>query len=217
MEALLHTVAELTSAAMPGEIEASITLVVAGEPATVGYTGQPALNLDERQYACGHGPCLHAAGTGELTEITDTRSETRWPDYTRRAAERGNGSSLSVPLAIDEAPVSAALNIYAQQPGAFDEASRSAAARIGTYAAVAAGNLHAYHDARDTAANLEAALQSRPIIDQAKGILMERFKLTGDGAFQLLAHVSMRSIVKLRVVAEHLVSTGELPSGAAWR
>ena len=134
-----------------------------------------------------------------------------------RAAERGNGSSLSVPLAIDVAPVSGALNIYAQQPAAFDEASRSAAARIGTYAAVAAGNLHAYHDARDTAANLEAALQSRPLIDQAKGILMERFKLTGDDAFQLLAHVSMRSNVKLREIAEHLVTTGELPSGAPGR
>jgi hypothetical protein len=86
MEGLLQTVAELASAAMPGDIEASITLVVAGEPATVGYSGQLALELDERQYACGHGPCLHAAGSGELTEITDTRSETRWPDYTRRAA-----------------------------------------------------------------------------------------------------------------------------------
>ena len=118
-----------------------------------------------------------------------------------------------MPLAIDEAPVSAALNIYAQQPAAFDEAGRSAATRIGTYAAVAAGNLHAYHNARDTAANLEAALQSRPVIDQAKGILMERFKLTGDDAFQLLAHVSMRSNVKLREIADHLVTTGELFSG----
>jgi AmiR/NasT family two-component response regulator len=71
--------------------------------------------------------------------------------------------------------------------------------------------------ARDTAANLEAALQSRPVIDQAKGILMERFKLTSDGAFQLLAHVSMRSNVKLRAVAEHLVTTGDLPSGAPGR
>ena len=55
MEALLQTVADLTSAAMPGDIEASVTLVVAGEPATVGYSGQLALDLDERQYASATG------------------------------------------------------------------------------------------------------------------------------------------------------------------
>lgn len=82
---------------------------------TVVSTGQLALNLDEVQYSEHHGPCLHAAITGKLIEIRDTRTETWWPDYAQRAAAHRNFSSLSVPLAIDE-DVSGALKIYAADP-----------------------------------------------------------------------------------------------------
>jgi hypothetical protein len=101
------------------------------------------------------------------------------PDYTPRAVEHGNLSSLSIPLAIDvDAQVTGALNIYARRPDAFDEASRSVATRFAPYATVAAGNLYAYQSARDMADNLQTALESRAVIDQAKGILIERYKPT---------------------------------------
>ena len=59
--------------------------------------------------------------------------------------------------------------------------------------------------------NLQVALESRAVIDQAKGILMERHKLTADQAFQVLAQMSMRRNLKLRAIAEELVLTGQLP------
>jgi GAF domain-containing protein len=210
MDTLLQTVADLTKTVMPGNPEASVTLVVKDHPTTVATTGRLALDLDEKQYERGHGPCLHAARTGELVEIGDTRTDSRWPDYMPRAAEHGALSSLSVPLAIDEdEQVAGALNIYAREPHAFDEDSRTAATRFGPYAAVAAGNLHAYQSARDMAANLQTALETRGVIDQAKGILMDRHKVTADQAFQALAQMSMKSNRKLRTVAEDLVRTGE--------
>jgi AmiR/NasT family two-component response regulator len=58
--------------------------------------------------------------------------------------------------------------------------------------------------------NLQAAMETRAVIDQAKGILMERHKLTADQAFQLLAKASMATNRKLRDLAETLVATGEL-------
>jgi AmiR/NasT family two-component response regulator len=70
-------------------------------------------------------------------------------------------------------------------------------------------NLYAYQSARDLAANLQTALESRAVIEQAKGILMERHNLTADQAFQLLARVSQTTNRKLRHVADDLVSTGE--------
>jgi len=212
MESLLQTVADLATTVIPGNTEASVTLLVKDDPSTVVSTGQFAVELDETQYERGHGPCLHAARTGELVAIADTRTETRWPDYARRAAEHGNLSSLSVPLSIDtDELISGALNIYAREPDAFDEGSRSAAAAFGPYAAVAAGNLHAYQSARNMADNLQAALESRAVIDQAKGVLVERYKLTPDQAFQMLARASMHANRKLRDVADDLVRTGELP------
>jgi GAF domain-containing protein len=211
MESLLQTVADLSKTVMPGNPEASVTLLVEDRPTTAVWTDQLAVDLDERQFERDHGPCLHAARTGELTEVVDARTDTRWRDYLERAVERGALSSLSIPLAVDEdEQVTGALNIYARQVGAFDEDSRAVATRFGPYASVAAGNLRAYQSARDLADNLQRALESRAVIDQAKGVLIERHRLTADQAFQLLAEASMTGNHKLRDVAEHLVTTGEL-------
>jgi GAF domain-containing protein len=207
MQSVLETVIELAKQVLPGDPECSITLLVNGKASTAVSTGRLATDLDESQYDRGYGPCLHAAAVGEMVEISDTRTEQRWPDYARSAWERGSGSSLSVPLAIAEG-IAGGLNTYAREPNAFDEEARSAARRFAPYAAVAVSNMHAYQSARAMSGNLEVALESRAVIDQAKGILMERYKLTADQAFQALAAVSMRTNRKVRLVAEELVHTG---------
>ncbi|PWW25068.1 AmiR/NasT family two-component response regulator [Geodermatophilus normandii] len=211
MEDLLQTVADLAKTVVPGDTETSVSLLVRDRPTTVVSTGRLAVDADEAQYERDHGPCLHAARTGEVVEIADTRTDRRWPDYVPRAAERGVLSSLSVPLliAVDE-QVSGALNVYARQPSAFDADAWAAATRFGPYAAVAVGNLHAYRSAHTKADDLQAALESRATIDQAKGVLIERFGLTPDQAFQLLTRVSVHANRKVRHIADQLVHTGEL-------
>ena len=72
--------------------------------------------------------------------------------------------------------------------------------------------MYAYQSARSLADNLQAALESRAVIEQAKGILMERYKLTPDQAFRLLAVASMNANRKLRHIADDLVLTGQLPA-----
>ena len=209
MDTLLQAVVDATTSTLPGHVDTSLSVLIGSRPATAVYTGQLALDLDESQYARGHGPCLQAATTGELIEITDARTETRWPDYTPRAVERHALSSLSVPVPMEG--LHAGLNVYATEADAFDDATRTAAREFARSAATAIANMHEYQSARDIAANLEAALQSRAVIDQAKGILMERHKLTADQAFQYLAHASQAANVKLRTIADHLVRTGEMP------
>ncbi|MGY1710302.1 ANTAR domain-containing protein [Geodermatophilus sp. SYSU D00758] len=212
MESLLQSMADLTKRVMPGDPEASVTLLVEDEPSTVVDTGPLALGLDEVQYDRGDGPCLHTARNGVLVEIGDTRADSRWPDYARYVAEQGVLSVLAVPLVLGgEEQVAGSLNVYARRPDAFDEASRAVASGFAPYAAVAAGTVQAYRRARETADNLQRALESRAVIEQAKGILMERHKLTPDQAFEALATVSMNKNVKLRDIAENLVLTGELP------
>jgi GAF domain-containing protein len=210
MDKLLQTVAEVARGVLPGDSEVSVSLVADHWPSTVVFTARLALACDERQYRRGDGPCLHAASTGELVEIADMRAETRWRDYVVEAVDRGVGSSLSVPLVCGQ-PVTGALNVYAREPHAFDPQSRTVATRFAPYAAVALANMHAYQHARDMADNLEAALRSRAVIDQAKGILMERHKLTANQAFEVLALRSVRTHTTVRDVAERLVDTGELP------
>ena len=211
MTTLLQRVVDLTKIVLPGRVEASITLLVNDRPETAVYTGQLALDCDESQFGRGYGPCLHAASSGELTYVGDARTDSRWRDYMDRAAERGALSSLSVPLPVSEG-MAGGMNIYAREARAFDdEPTKKAATRFAPYAGVAVANMQAYQDARAMADNLQVALDSRAAIDQAKGILMERYKLTADQAFQVLSRISMQRNLKLRLVAEDLVLTGRLP------
>ena len=184
-------------------------MVVDHKARTPASTGALALECDESQYRLGYGPCLHAAATGEFVEIADARTETRWPAYVYRAAQRGALGSLSLPLQISEG-MTAALNVYVREANVFDDDSRAAAALFAPHATVAVSNMHAYQDARNMADNLEVALQTRAAIDQAKGILMERYLLTADQAFQLLARASMTTNTKVRDVADRLLRTGRL-------
>jgi GAF domain-containing protein len=210
IESFLQRVVELTSVAMPGHGEASMTILTADGPATAAFTGRLALDCDESQYGRGYGPCLHAAVSGELTEIVDARSERRWADYSQEAAARGALSSLSVPLPVGQRG-KAALNIYNGAPNAFGDGDRAAALRFASYAGAAVSNAFAYQDVHQLAGHLQAALESRATIDQAKGILMERHRLAADQAFQVLVRASMQTNTKLRDVADELVNTGLLP------
>jgi GAF domain-containing protein len=210
LESVVHTVTALATRVLPGEPLTSVTIVQGGRPSTVASSGPLAVELDEVQYRVGSGPCLAAATTGQPMEIVDTRSATEWPDLAARAAERGCESVLSFPLPVQER-VSGALNVYARRSAAADERTRELVSRFAAYAVVPVSNMYLYQSAVEQAEHLRAALDSRAVIDQAKGILMERMKLTADHAFQVLARVSMQTNRKVRDVAEVFVRTGELP------
>jgi GAF domain-containing protein len=207
-QSVLQRVVDLVRSAMPDGVAVSIT-VLRGEHATTGASsGEPALLLDEVQYRRGHGPCLEAALGGEVVEIADGRSESRWPDYV--PAFLGNGALSAIAVPVPASHLAAALNVYASTARAFSAGDREVLVEFAAYAAAALSNMDALEDARGLAENLQRAMDFRSVIEQAKGILMERHKVTADEAFHLLAEASMHVNRKLRDVAEQLVLTGEL-------
>jgi GAF domain-containing protein len=207
-QSVLQKVVDLVQRAMPEGAQASITLLRNQEPTTAAYSGELALRLDEMQYGRGHGPCLEAALGGHVVEILDGRTEERWPDYVPSFLEHGALSLIALP--VPAAQLAAGLNIYAPRARAFTEDDRQVAVHFAAYAGAALTNLDALQDARELAGNLQTAMEFRSVIEQAKGILMERHKLTGDEAFRVLAVASMHTNRKLRDIAEDLVRTGEL-------
>jgi transcriptional regulator with GAF, ATPase, and Fis domain len=209
VDAVLQAVVDLVPQVLPGDVEASVTVLVADRPTTLATSGPLALELDEGQYARGHGPAIQAASRALIVEVADARSEPRWPDHMRRAVELGCLSSLSIPLGSPE-QLPAALNLYARQPAAFDEAARENASRFARFAGTAAATMHGYQNARAVADDLQLVLESRAMVDQAKGILVERHQLTPDLAFHLLARAAGRTGRTLPQVAGHLIATGQL-------
>lgn len=205
---VLQRIVELTRQGMPAGTEVSVTLMRDERPSTAAYTDELAEELDETQYERGYGPCLDAALGGVFTEIADGRTEERWPDYVPRFLARGALSALAAP--VPAAHPIAGLNVYARTVRAFTDDDRSALVQFAAYAGAALTNLDALQDALDLAENLQKAMEFRSVIEQAKGVLIERHKLTADQAFRLLADASMRTNRKVRDVAEELVLTGEL-------
>jgi GAF domain-containing protein len=96
-----------------------------------------------------------------------------------------------------------ALNFYAGRPGRFDDYDESVAMLLAAHAAIAI-------QGHKVEAGLRTAPSSRDVIGQAKGILMERYKLTDRQAFTMLVTASQHTNRKLRDVAEELTATGEL-------
>jgi GAF domain-containing protein len=204
MDSVLHRIAGLAKATIPGTTEASVSLVVSDRASTPAATGQLAIDMDESQYGRGHGPCLEAAVGREIREITDAREETRWPGYARYAVERGSLSSLSVPVPVQDS-VHAALNLYAVEAHAFGDDAKAVAREFASYAAAAAANMYLYESTRHLAEHLDRAMQSRAVIEQAKGILMAQRRCDAAEAFNILAAASQRSNRKLRDIAAAIV------------
>ena len=117
---------------------------------------------------------------------------------------------LSFPLPPQEL-MRGGLNVYARTSQPLDEHTRQVAARFAGYAVVPLSNMYLYETAVGRAENLRTALDSRAVIDQAKGILMERHELSADQASSELAEVSMATNTRVRDIAERFVQTGVLP------
>jgi GAF domain-containing protein len=207
---VLQKVTDLAARVLPGEPATSVTIVTAGRATTVAASHPLARQLDEVQYAQGSGPCLQAATTGSVVELLDTATEQRWGPFPRIAAQRACRGVMSFPLPAQEL-ISGGLNVYARTAQPLDDRTRAVAARFAAYAVVPVSNMYLYESAVERAEHLRTALDSRAVIDQAKGILMERHRMSADQAFRELAKVSMESNTRVRDIAEHFVETGEFP------
>ena len=207
---VLGEITAIARRAMPGSESVSITLLRGDDPFTAAHEGQMALDADELQYERGYGPCLDAGRSGLVFLIDDMRTDDRWPDYTRHAAEHGIGSSLSVPLPF-QAGTLGALNNYSTRPHAFGDEDVELAThgralgRVRREPRVAGGvrgRGDGEHDGRDGHPRRDRAGEGHP-----HGAPPAHGRPGVHPADQgLPAHG-----VKLRDVADELVRTGALP------
>ena len=204
LDSVMDRIAVLAKTTLGLNGEVSVTLVERGKPSTVAQTGALAVELDERQYDRGYGPCLDSIDGGEPLIVSDMDDEPRWPDWAKSAAALGAGSSLSMPVPLQR-EVSAALNIYSLDRDAFDDAAVELASTFAAYAGVALANMHLYTAQGQVAEQLQQAMQSRAVIEQAKGILMGQRRCSAQEAFDLLVRLSQDTNRKLRDVAQALV------------
>jgi GAF domain-containing protein len=153
---------------------------------------------DELQYELGEGPCLDAIWVDDTYVIDNMLLEERWPQWAPKAAALGLRSILSVRLATPRDLVGG-LNLYSADVAAFDD---DAVVMAHIYAAHATNAIAATSEVD----HLRTALQSRHQIGVAQGLLMQRYGLSEEAAFQVLSRHSQNSNVRLRDVAAQLVA-----------
>ena len=190
--------------AIPGADMASITAIRDGEPTTAACTDERAVEIDRAQYAAGAGPCLQAAETGEIVRVPLATAGAAWPEFTARAQELGVGSYLAAPLRVDE-HLAGALNLFGYGDHGFAETDSRLLQLYTTVVSFGLRTMRRYHRARQRATELEAAMRSRAVIEQAKGILMAVHRISADDAMKRLVTESQRTNVKLRDIATRFV------------
>ncbi|WP_258069877.1 GAF and ANTAR domain-containing protein [Arthrobacter sp. SX1312] len=189
---------------IPGVDEGSVSVVIGRKNiGSRGASGSLPERIDALQMETGEGPCLEAAYERRTVRVADMAHEERWPLFAQRAAEAGAKGMLSIQLWVEGDDLGA-LNLYSYEADAFTDESENIGLLVASHASVAFAEA-------EKARQLHEAVNSRDVIGQAKGILMERHKITGEQAFIVLSMASQRTHLKLWNVADHLISSGELP------
>ena len=234
---LAHALVDLTQAAMTPAPTAEVLSAMAatcqgafttavfvsinvGDPASpnlVATSSKLAQNLDGVQILAGDGPS-HECWTARRTVTSnDLHHDERWPRLAHRLGQSPVTSVISAPIELADELVGT-LNVYSFSTELVDEAALETVELLTGAVAAVLHEANVKQELRTVAAQLEKALQSRAVIDQAKGILMARHRCDADEAFRLLARASSSANVKLREIAERLVAetvVGPLGTGHA--
>jgi GAF domain-containing protein len=204
LEVLLTNVASFAVQAIPGADGAGLTLLEPDRADTIVKSAPFVRNIDDMQYSIGEGPCISAATTGLTMRSGSLRDDPRWPRFGPRAAHMGVHSVLSLPL-LAEDHVVGAMNVYAHPTNAFDDRAEHIGRLFAVPAAIAVQNAQILAQTQRLAGNLQAALTTRAVIDQAIGILMSRSGITAKEAFDRLSIASQNEHRKVSAVAAGIV------------
>jgi hypothetical protein len=186
--------------------EAAISVADGGDLRTLAATDDSLVVMDQLQLTLGEGPTMDVLRTlphREPVVCPRLADGDRWPRWSRRVVEEsGHAALLSFCLFASEGS-SGTLVLYSRSQDAFDQEDLLEGQVLAGHASVALAAQLKEHQ-------LSQALETRTVIGQATGILIERFGVTPDQAFAVMRRVSQNHNVKLHVLAEHLVNTGVL-------
>lgn len=181
-----------------------------GAPSAIAGNGHH-IDLEKLAVAPAPGPGTDAAGQGRTQSVRSLIVEKRWPEFTNHALYCGVQSVLACPLSGDGQVIGNVV-LYSSQASAFQAQQAAVAQAFADSAAVLLSNARAYEAATVLTAQLNEALQSRAVIDQAKGILMATQGLSADEAFDKIRNISQTTNIKVRELAQQIDTLTNRPS-----
>lgn len=203
-DAALQQVAELARVVVPRSHGAAVVIRELTRARTVATTDEQSRALAVYQYREDEGPGVEALRYGEPRRVDDVGSELRWPGFCREAERLGMRSTLAVPLRMAR-DTAGAVTLYSRQAGAFGGVAHDVALLFASQTAIALSNADLFYAGRRLVDNLQAALVSRAVIEQAKGVIMAQRGCSEPEAFAALRRESQHNHEKLHDVASRIV------------
>jgi GAF domain-containing protein len=196
----------LAAEIIPGCVAAGVCVVHRGDRIDTHATSNDALKeIDTLQHDLDEGPCLDALRKDHTVRSDDLSKDDRWPTWGPRVVERlGLLSSVSYRLYLTDQDLGA-LNLYGKDASAFSDEDIHDGLALAAHVSVALA-------AAQKVQQLETALGGRTVIGQATGMLMERFDLDPGRAFSVLSRMSQQNNVKIRELAQQIVTTRKIPT-----
>ena len=186
---------------VPGIDAVSVTLRHPdGTFETVAATDSLSAECDRLQYELGEGPCVDAAGGKGLVLSVDVGSDPRWRRYGPLAAGRFSVMAQFAYTMFAAQHAFGGLNLYSTSTATLDAEALALAELFATQGAVAMGH-------KRTIDQLSEGLETRQVIGQATGLIMERYGLDDSRAFEFLSRMSQGGNIKLRVIADEIVES----------
>ncbi len=136
------------------------------------------------------GPCLDACRSGRLVEsgpITGPEARERWPQLTEAASDAGFDSITALPMRLRDR-ILGALNLFRVASASLDRDDLAVAQAFANIATISILQARATHDAREVIDQLQRALDTRVVIEQAKGYIAQYSQLSMDEALSRIRH-----------------------------
>ena len=201
----MHTLIDAATG-FTAAVDAGIVLVDrTGELHVVASTSERAADVEEEQLGTRTGPCFEAFRTGERVEVPDLHEAAeRWPDFVAVARAREFRSALALPLRLRDATLGS-MNVFSDRVGVFDDADVALLQALADVATIGIVQQQTLHQQTELALQLEHALTSRIVIEQAKGFLAQAHGIPIDDAFGLLRDFARRNRARLADIAEAVI------------
>ena len=153
-------------------------------------------------------PCRDAYSTGEVVRVTDVRLESsRWPEFSASATRMPMAGVAAIPMRLAD-QIIGALNLYSPEPRQWSDEDIAVAGVLADVATSYVVNVSKLRQQEQLSEQLQEALESRIVIEQAKGITAYKNAVTIDQAYQLMRRHARNNNASLRQVAEAIVAVG---------
>jgi GAF domain-containing protein len=204
LEGVLTGVASFAVRAIPRAEGAGLTLAEPDRSDTIVKSEPFVREIEDIQYGINEGPCVSAAATGHIMTSGYLSGDSRWPRFGGGVGRLGVHSVLALPL-LTAGGVIGAINVYARPRDAFDDRAEHIGQLFAEPAAIAVQNAQILAQTQRLVGNLQAALTSRAVIDQAIGIIISRTGDTAEEAFDRIRRRSQAEHVKVAAIAQQII------------